>query len=98
MLPFQKPKMIAGLIIQKRKPDAQKPLESKEDSESGDSGMHACAEDILRAIAQKDPMHLAQALQAAYDIMESDEKDSEPEESEDNSYDAQNAKAAKGNE
>ncbi len=73
-----------GLIVQERKPDSDK---SSEDM--GNSAMEAAAQDILRAIDQKDHKHLALALQAAYDICEAGERPSD-----DESYASQNAKAA----
>lgn len=95
MLPFQKPKTVAGLIIQKRKPDGQKdPSPQNEQDESSNDGMHAVAEDILRAIASKDAQHLALALKSAWDIMDSSEGPSQS----DDSFESMNMKAAKDQE
>lgn len=96
MLPFLKPKKVAGIIISHRKPDSDepKPLDQEEGDEN--HAMEACAEDILRAISSKDAKHLALALQAAFDCMESGEDNEEDQaKPEPHSYDAQNEKAAK---
>lgn len=87
MLPFLKPKQVAGLIISHRKPDGG----VGEEHSAGDENhaLEAAAEDLLRAINSKDSKHFALALRAAYDILMSEE----PKE-DDNSFDAQNEKAA----
>lgn len=71
MLPWMKngPKQSAGIAMQVRKPD-----EGKE-TPNEDPAVLAAAEDILRAIDSKDAKHLAQALRAAFQIL-----DSEPDE------------------
>lgn len=90
MLPFlsNKDKKVSGLILETRRTPDEKPDGAPED---GNAPLHAAAEDILRAIASKDPKHLALALQAAYDICESaepkDEESDEPQSKHD--YDAQ---------
>jgi hypothetical protein len=84
MLPFLKNHKQAGVIVSTRKPD------EKDDQEPSDSSaaMEACAQDIIRAIEQKDSKHLALALQAAFECMES-----EPHEESPHTYEAQNIKA-----
>jgi hypothetical protein len=82
-LPFLKPKAQTGLIIQTRKPDGNaEPMESED---SGDHAMEACAEDMLRAISNKDAKALASAIRSALECSSSDG---------DNDYDSQNIKAA----
>ncbi len=89
MLPFMKPKKsAASVIISHRKPDSDAPKPLDEHEDSGNEAMKACAEDILRAISAKDSEHLARAIQAAIDCAKSESNE------EDNSYDAQNEKAA----
>ncbi len=90
MLPFLKPKTVAGAIMSVRKPDGgMEDMAGPEDS-APDAGMEACAEDIMRAIASKDAKAFAVALRAAFEMMES-----EPHEEAGNSFDDMNAKAAK---
>jgi hypothetical protein len=66
MLPFLKPKRVAGLIISQRKPDGSNEAQHEEGDEMNE--MEVCAEEILRAISSKDAKALASALQAAMDI------------------------------
>ena len=75
MLPFLKPKShSAGVIIQQRKPD------DKDESEMdmGDHAMEAAAEDIMKAINSKDSRHLALALRAAFQILDSEPHEEGP--------------------
>ncbi len=88
MLPFLKPKAVAGLIISHRKPDGGKVESHMEGDEH--QPLEAAAEDLIRAINSKDSKHLALALRAAFDILSS-----EPESEDDNSFDSQNEKAAR---
>lgn len=50
-------------------------VERKPDGEEApsDSAMEAAAQDILRAINDKDSKHLAEALRAAYQICQSED-------------------------
>ena len=66
ILPFLKPKKVAGLIIAKRKPDGSK-QEMYEGGEEN-SGLEACAEDLMRALNSKDAKAVAEALKAAFEI------------------------------
>lgn len=75
MLPFLKPKRVAGVIISQRKPDGSNEMKHEEGEEM--SQMEVCAEDILRAIANKDAKALAGALQAAMDISASQPQEPE---------------------
>lgn len=66
LLPFLKNKRKeTGVIVQERSPDAP------ESDEGDDTGLHAAAQDILRAISDNDSKHLALAIKAAFDICES---------------------------
>ena len=91
MLPFLKPKQGSGIIIEKQRPSDQ-PEESPEEL---NPGLIACAHDMIAAIHAKDSKALALAIQAAFEIC-----DSEPhvEGEHVNSYDELNARAAKGQE
>ena len=66
--PFMKARLQTGLMVQKRKPDDSKPEEDQ-----GDTALQAAAEDMIRAIEAKDGQHLALALRAAFDILDSEE-------------------------
>jgi hypothetical protein len=87
------------LIISHRKPDGGvSPFENKEEEQEGqeDHALEACAQDILRAIADKDFKHLALALRAAFDVLESEpHEEAEHDSPSPHSYDAQNKLAAK---
>lgn len=70
-LPFLKPKAssVSGIIIAHRKPDGGQEMEP----EAGDDSapLHACAEDLIRALGSKDAKAVAEALKAAYEICDS---------------------------
>lgn len=67
LLPFLKNKRKeTGVIVQQRSPD-----EPKDEMEGDDSGLHAAAQDILRAISDNDAEHLALAIRAAFEICDS---------------------------
>lgn len=70
MLPFLKPKTIAGLIIKHRISGGNNLQEDREDKQ--DQGLEAACEDILMAISSKDAEHLSHALRAAFDILDSE--------------------------
>lgn len=85
MLPFLKPKTVAGLIISKRKPDGG--TEPTESEGNEDQGLISAADDLVRAITSKDSQGVADALKAAFTMLQS-----RPDESED--FESQNEKAA----
>lgn len=89
MLPFMKPKSVAGLIISKRAPDSEpsSPME-KEDSE--DQGLDACSEALIRAMHAKDSKGVSAALRDAMEFLDKPEEMS----NDSNSFAAQNIKAA----
>lgn len=91
-LPFLAKKQMSGVIVSQRKKDGAG-INEGETEGAGNHAMEAAAEDIIRAITSKDAQHLALALQAAYDICESNEPESE-DEAQPHSYDAQNERAA----
>lgn len=76
-LPFLKPKQIAGVIISHRKPDSDAP-QPMDEMEGSDSALEAAAQDILRAINSKDSQHLAQAIRAAFQILDSEPHEEGP--------------------
>jgi len=78
-----------GVIVKQRAPDAKPEKEGKED----DSGIEACAEDLINAIHAKDVKAAAEAIKSAFEILDSEphEEGSHPEP---HSYAAQNEKAA----
>lgn len=88
-LPFLKPRQVAGLIIAQRKPDGSKEEQYTEGNE-GD-GLESCMEDLIRALNAKDAKSAAQAFRAACEVCYSAE-DAPAED--DNSFDAQNIRAA----
>ena len=96
MLPFLKPKTVAGLIISKRKPDGGSE-ESHSEGNENDS-IEASAEALIRAVHAKDAKAVASAMRDAFQILES-EPHEEAGESEStaspHTYDSQNAAAAK---
>ena len=66
--PFLKPRrQDAAVYVAERKPDGSR-MEMKE--ESDDSGLLACADDLIRAIHAKDSHKAAAAMRAAFEIME----------------------------
>lgn len=85
--PFLKAKdqRVSGLIIEHRKPD------EKPEAEEQDYGIETCARDLLNAVEAKDIKGIAEALKSAFDILESQPHDEYPH---DESYEAQNRKAA----
>lgn len=92
MLPIlnKKQGQVAGLIIKNRTPD-EKP---EEDQDNSSYGVEACAKDLIDAVHAKDIKRVAEALKSAFDVLESIPH----EEIEPHSYDAQNIKAAQGEE
>jgi hypothetical protein len=69
MLPFLKPKSVAGLIISHRKPDGSNQADHMEGDEN--AALEACAEDLIRAIHAKDAKAAAEALKSAFEIADS---------------------------
>lgn len=77
MLPFLKPKALAGNILSRRKPDGSTESEGMEGQEDDNSGLNAAAADLIRAVHSKDENAVAAALKAAFDICDSQD-DQEP--------------------
>ncbi len=88
MLPFLKPKSVAGLIISRRKPDGSTEEQHSEGNEG--EGLDACSEALIRAVNAKDAKSVSAAIRDAFQILES-----EPHEEGPHTYEAQNEKAAK---
>ena len=77
MLPFlnKHKQSVSGLIIERRKPDE---TPDQDESSEGDDILEAAASDILNAIEQKDSKHLALALRAAFQILDSEPHEEGP--------------------
>lgn len=91
LLPFlnkNKNQGVAGLIIKQRTPD-EKPQENQDDNDQ-DAAIHACAQDLISAVHAHDVKATAEAMRAAFDILESMPHDEiEHDKPEPHSYDAQ---------
>lgn len=82
MLPFLDRKKTISLIMSKRagKPDTEVANEVESPGSPGVSeDLKVAAEDLLRAVESKSVIDIAKALQAAHDVCESYEQESEPE-------------------
>lgn len=88
-LPFLKKKQVAGLIISHRHPSGN--INESEPEKSDDTGIEACCSDLISAFKAEDPVAMAAAIRAIFDIGTSPSQD-------DNSFDTLNAKAAEGQE
>lgn len=103
MLPILKKKYNAGLIVETRKPDADKPQDNKDDKGSRDAAIKSCADRLIQGIHNNDSNMVASAIRDAFDILESMPHEEgehksdggEIEETSHSIYDAQNVKAAK---
>lgn len=71
MLPFLKPKSVAGVIISHRLPDGGDQEEGTEGNEN--NGLDAAAADLIRAVHAKDEKGVCDALRAAHQILDSEE-------------------------
>jgi len=83
---FKNKRKETGLIIETRKPDAMPEVDESS------AALEAAADDILAAISANNSKGLAEAIRAAFQILESEPH----EESED--FESQNIKAAQENE
>jgi hypothetical protein len=89
LLPFlSKKRQNAGVIVQERAPD-EKPEENQEDN----SGIEACAKDLIDAVHAQNIKGAADAIKAAFEILDSQPHE-EGEHIEPHSYASQNQKAA----
>lgn len=88
ILPFltKKPAQ-TGVIIKERTPD-KKP----DDQSPDDSGIEACAEDLIHAVHAKDVKAVAEAIKAAFEILDAQPHEEGPH-IEPHSYASQNEKA-----
>lgn len=84
MLPFLKNKnqSVAGLIIQGRKPDEKPEDQIEQEEDSSAIAIEACAEELIKAIHDKDVKAAAQAIKDAFTILESLPHQEEPHETE----------------
>lgn len=85
MLPFLKPKAVAGVIMERRKADASKELANED---QGNQDLIECCERMIQAFSNKDAMAMAEAFQAAISAASASQSD------ESNTFEAQNIKAA----
>jgi 2C-methyl-D-erythritol 2,4-cyclodiphosphate synthase len=95
LLPFLKPKHqgIAGIVVKMRKPDEKdEGDEIPEESDDKDAAIHACADDLIKAVHSQDIKGVAEALRSAFEIMDSEPHEEGPH-VEPHSYEAQNQKA-----
>lgn len=69
-LPWLKNKQASqtGISVEYRKPDESK---DESPSESDDSGMEACAEDLMKGIDMRDKKQVVSAIKAMFEIMDS---------------------------
>lgn len=70
MLPFLKPRKVAGLIMAVRKPDGSKMETGMEGDE--DQGLMSCGEDLIKAVHAKDASAVVAAIKAAFEILDSE--------------------------
>ena len=70
MLPFLKPKASAagGVMNVLRKPDGETEMEDTGD----DSGLEACATDLIRGVTAKDSSMVIDALRSAFQILDAE--------------------------
>lgn len=91
LLPFMKPKKAqSGVIVENR---GVAPEPKPEENQIDD--IEICANDLLTAIENKDVKGMAIAIRAAFECMQAEQENSSLEE--DNSFAAQNIKAAQEN-
>lgn len=72
MLPFLKNKIKpqVGVIIKERAPDSAKP-ESEDYDDDSNAALEACAHDLIEAVHAKDIKKVAQVLQDAFELCDS---------------------------
>lgn len=68
MLPFMKKRPSAGVIVSTRPADETKQAES----ESYDSDLELCAQDLINAVHNKDKKAVAEALRAAHEVCDTE--------------------------
>lgn len=68
MLPFLAPKKQAGVIIAKRKPDGG--IEAMHEEGEHEPGLMAAAEDLISAVHAKDAKGVADAIKAAFEVVD----------------------------
>ena len=91
MLPIFKKYHNSGVIVKQRAPDSENEPQNEQD-ESASEELKACAADFLKAIHQNDAQGIADALQAAFSILDAEPHVEGPH-VEPHSYEAQNIKA-----
>ena len=68
MLPFLKPKQVAGLIIEHRSPKGDKAEESVDSDDQ--ELLESCMQEIIKAIKEEDPAQAARAFKLACQIVD----------------------------
>lgn len=68
-LPFLNPRKVGSVIAAARKPDGS--LEPKGEVGEPDHALMSAAEDLIRAVHMKDANAVVNALQAAFEMMDS---------------------------
>lgn len=93
LLPILKKTPQVGLIITQRKPDE---VDKAQPEEEGDASGEAAFQDIMEAIKSGDVKAGAKALRSAFEIFDSEPHEEGPhtDDSDDNSFQSQNRKAA----
>jgi hypothetical protein len=81
---------VSGILVKTREPD-EKP-ESEDDKDDPSAAIHACAQDLVSAINANDVKAVAEAIQAAFEILDSMPHEEGPH-VEPHSYAAQNEQA-----
>lgn len=71
MLPFLKNKKQPGVIIQERAPDHP-------EMQRDDDGLSACAQDLMDGIAKGNKQMIADAIRAAFQILDSEPHEEGP--------------------
>ena len=91
MLPFLKPKLQTGVMVNQRAPDADEPEQAEEPNDN--EGLEACARELLHAIETRDHKAMARALVDLFQIADSMPHEEGSHDVEPHSYEAQNIKA-----
>lgn len=75
MVPFLKPKHISAVIIAKHKPEGG--IEDMHEEGEDHPALMSAAEDLISAVQMKDAKAVAEALKAAFQIVDSEPMEDE---------------------